>query len=50
MWYVEARNYEKRKDYWYMSGLTQREAARRADKLFDEGWDHVRLGRVEDRF
>ena len=50
MWYVEARNYGERKDYWYMSGLTQQEAARRSDKLCDQGWEYVRTGRVEDRF
>lgn len=50
MWYVEARNYNGQKDYWYMSGLTYEEAKKRHLKLYDEGWAYVRSGRVADRF
>ena len=50
MWYVEARKYGERKDYWYMSGLTQEEARQRHNKLFAEGWAYVHSGRIEERF
>jgi hypothetical protein len=43
MWAVEARKYGGKPDYWYMSGLTEKEATRRHTKLADSGeWDMVR--------
>ena len=43
MWAVEARKYGEKPDYWYMSGLTEKEATRRHNKLADSGeWDMIR--------
>lgn len=48
MWAVEARNYNEQKDYFYMSGLTQKEARRRHAQMSNSGkwamcrsWDMV---------
>ena len=37
MWYVEARKFGENKDYFYMSGLTQKEARRRHSELSNSG-------------
>ena len=43
MWVVEARNYGDKKDYWYMSGLTEEESKKRHKDLFNSGkWADVR--------
>lgn len=42
MWVVEARNYGEAKDYWYQSGLTQKESKLQHQKLYDQGWAYVR--------
>ena len=43
MWAVEARNYGEQKDYFYMSGLTQKEARRRHAQMSNSGkWAMVR--------
>ena len=43
MWAVEARNYGENPDYFYLSGLTQKEARRRHAKLSNSGeWSSVR--------
>lgn len=43
MWAVEARNYGEKKDYFYMSGLTQSEARRRhANMSNSREWAMVR--------
>jgi hypothetical protein len=48
MWAVEARNYGEEKDYFYMSGLTEKEALRRHAQMSNSGkwamcrsWDLV---------
>jgi hypothetical protein len=48
MWAVEARNYGEEKDYFYMSGLTEKEARRRHAQISNSGkwamcrsWDLV---------
>jgi hypothetical protein len=48
MWAVEARNYGEEKDYFYMSGLTEKEARRRHAQMSNSGkwamcrsWDLV---------
>lgn len=43
MWAIEARNYGEQKDYFYMSGLTQKEARRRHATMSNSGkWASVR--------
>ena len=43
MWAVEARNFGENPDYFYMSGITQKEARRRHAKLSNSGeWSSVR--------
>lgn len=43
MWAVEARNYGDNPDYFYMSGLTQKESRRRHAQLSNSGeWAYVR--------
>jgi hypothetical protein len=37
MWAVEAKNYGENKDYFYMSGLTQRKAQRLQATLSNSG-------------
>lgn len=37
MWAVEARNYGEEKDYFYMSGLTEKEARRRHAQMSNSG-------------
>lgn len=48
MWAVEARNYGENPDYFYMSGLTQKEARKRHAEMSNSGkwamcrsWDKV---------
>jgi len=43
MWAVEARNFGENPDYFYMSGITQKEARSRHAKLSNSGeWSSVR--------
>ena len=43
MWAVEARNYGDTPDYFYMSGLTEKESLRRHNRLANSGkWAMVR--------
>ena len=43
MWAVEARNYDKTPDYFYMSGLTEKEARRRHAQMSNSHeWAMVR--------
>mgnify|MGYP006899592674 CR=1 FL=1 len=43
MWAVEARNYGEKPDYWYMSGLTEKESRSRHANLSNSGkWAMVR--------
>lgn len=43
MWAVEARNYGDTPDYFYMSGLTEKESLRRHNQLANSGkWAMVR--------
>lgn len=43
MWAVEAKNFGENKDYFYMSGLTEKESRARHAKLSNSGkWAYVR--------
>lgn len=43
MWAVEAKNFGENQDYFYMSGLTEKESRARHAKLSNSGkWAYVR--------